>query len=470
MLLKKLNRKAEMLDALKNAVTNDDYLIDYALFELSNYYYKNNNYQEASKYLMSLIDKYPDSLIFERATLMMANIQLKYNKPSYAANFLGLIKSKTTDPESAYNFGEMYSRINNPNEALEFYMQVVRLNHNNSYKTKALKKICELFNNKTIKNKSELALNLIKKLLMEENTVDASKLTSHLPAGPEQYFYKGIVEFNSNNFTNAAQIFKSVIDKYPRSPLAIQSEFYRAACGLKIKSNIVSEMNILKFIEEHPYNDMADNAYFALAEYYMKTGKTQKGLECLARIRNSYPNNDAYFDALWLESEYYYKNKDFQRAAEVYSVIVKMTGNKDDLIKSLYWRGKSYENESEYGKASLDFIDVATKSPMSFYSYRAFSKLKLLKNSMTRILNSDVSGRSSNRYSDIIPKIDNALSGNLEGDKYIGYYRLTNKDFREFDYTDIDSERFPNQIFKTHFYKYYILKSLKEFDYAAFER
>ncbi|HPG29916.1 MAG TPA: tetratricopeptide repeat protein, partial [bacterium] len=478
MLLKKLNRQKEMVDALEDAVKNNDYLYDYALFELAKYYYKMGNHELSRKYAERLIKECGNSLLTEEALLLCSKIQISRPAVKSNLNILYYASEDFKSAESAYNFAELFYKSGKYLKSLDYYKLVIKLNHNNSFKSKAVKRITEILVNDragiSSKSRIENAVFLINDFLSTDNFKEAFVLLNALNTCPEKLYYTALINYKSGAFSKAAELFKNVFDKYPHSVYSNKSKYYRFASGMMIKNYKVCEKGLKDFIKDYPYDDMTDNAYYTLAEYYLKNGKKSEALEMLKKIRTMYPGKDAYIPSLWLEANYYKQIKDFGRASYAMTLILRNlsendSASKEELIKTIYWRGKMFESNGQIINAAKDFLDVIVKDPMGFYTYRSFTKLKVLYSKLIDISNGANFAYlpNSSEYQDLIQNIENNLANREK--EYGSYKFFANRDFRDFDYREIETENFPAQFYKEHFYKYFILKSLKEFDYAIKE-
>ncbi|MBP7654470.1 transglycosylase SLT domain-containing protein [Candidatus Dependentiae bacterium] len=481
MLLKKLNRQNEMVAALEDAVKNNDVLTDYALLELAKYYHKVGKYEKSVKYAEKLLQLCKDSILTEDAILLCSKIQI--SRPGYKSsiNILNYATEDFKTAESAYNVAELFYKSGKFLKSLDYYKLVIKLNHNNSFKSKAVKRITEilLYDKAGLHTKSKIdnIIFLVNDFLNSENFNEALTILNALHSCPEKYYYTGMTYYKSGNYNKAAELFKTVFDRYTSTSYHTKSKYYRFAAGMMIENYKVCEKGLRDFIKNYPYDEMTDNAYYSLAEYYLKKGnKPSEALEMLKKIRNVYPNKDSYIPSLWLEANYYKKVKDYGRSAYSLTLLIQhlsekgvIDNNKDELIKAIYWRGKIFESNGQYINAAKDFLDVIVKDPMGFYTYRSFTKLKPLYSKLIDISNSANFSYLPNKsdYSEIIQNIETNLANREK--EYGSYKFFANRDFRDFDYREIETENFSGASYKEHFYKYYILKSLREFDYAIKE-
>lgn len=204
------------------------------------------------------------------------------------------------------------------------------------------------------------------------------------------YFRKGQILQMKKDYSNAAENYKVVVEKYSGSEFNSQALELLADCYQQIGENkkaleiydkilegfaiendaeiviLQKKGNLLfqngdfrnsalafeKLYEKYPTSDYASEAMYMRAQSHFKGQMYNVALDVLGKLEEKYPKSKWKTDAYFLEGEVYYALTEYTKALQSYNKIIRFFPKHARYFDSLMGVGWSYFELKQYARAS----------------------------------------------------------------------------------------------------------------------
>ncbi|MFH0838952.1 MAG: outer membrane protein assembly factor BamD [Candidatus Omnitrophota bacterium] len=251
----------------------------------------------------------------------------------------------------------------------------------------------------------------------KRSLAEFEKLVRHYPLSrfaPEAQFYVGLSHENLNNFYQAFNAYKLLLEKYPKFEKikeAVEREFTigemflagkkRKLMGIELLPAVDKAIEVFQdVVKNSPYGEYGDRALFRLGECYKKIGSYQEAKESFQQIIDDYPNSsliaDARFqiaacseraslkpsytqeitkDAIEEFREFVKEHPDTAAAQEAQASIQKL---QEKEIENLFSTALFYEKQGKFTSAEIYYRDIIEKYPNSQWSAKSLERLNII--------------------------------------------------------------------------------------------
>ena len=346
-MMKDFTKANSMYDAvLNNALSQGDY----ALFQKAMIAgIKSSNGKVVI--LNNLTRQYPQSSLVPDATMEIANTYMADEKFREAIPYLNNILAEKNagglKPNAYLKLGLSYYNLNNNEQALANYQQLIQQFPQSAEANEALENVKNIY---VEAGKPNEYVELMRKSGKNISATEADGLT----------YNAAEIKYNNNDCAGAIVGFNNYLSKFPSGASIIDANFYRSECYSKNKDwnnalpgyTFVSNQGISKYFERATLAASRIN-YFELKDY----AKAKVNFEAL---RTGAVNQDNQLEAARGLVRCYYQLKDYAQANVVAKDLLKYKGiSTDDKSVAFLVLGKSQQISNDFSAAIASFKSCA---------------------------------------------------------------------------------------------------------------
>lgn len=190
--------------------------------------------------------------------------------------------------------------------------------------------------------------------------------------------------FKSRRYSEAEQVFSKLAASANRE-ISCETSYWLARTLDKKGREQEALVSYLKFADNFPHQELADDALFQAALAKKDQGDHKGAVILLDRLIEHYPSSNHKSRAIWEKAWVYYLTKDFRNSADCLKQLLASPSYRE---KSLYWLGKAEQASGEKEPANTAFSRLAEEYPFGFYTLH-YKKETGLKNEQIPVLHSD---------------------------------------------------------------------------------
>jgi len=279
---------------------------------------KLKDYDKAESYLRSILSFQPDNV---EALKTFANFQYIQKKYASAVHTLKkILKYTSKDLFILLRLGECYRKINQPDNAIKIYKEILELDNRNLI---ALDSLIEIY-------EQQKKFDALENVLLQKISFFKEDLKSFIKLS-DLLLQKG------NTFM-AIKYLKKATAFAPQDKRVLK----RLALAYKATGQTENERMILEFLIKQGVSDL--NIFERLRNLYEVDGKIKKAVKILNKELNITPND---IKRLNLLATYYFKQNELKEAEKCYQRI--LTINPEDLnaLNKLYIISKKLKHNIE---------------------------------------------------------------------------------------------------------------------------
>lgn len=324
---------SEAIENLSIAYEELPVMGDYTLFFMAKAYNKLSRFDDSSRSVSELLDRYPDSLLRKRArTLEIRNIlaksggKLQKDTGNDSIRYIEqYVKDCPEDAETSFMFGQLLKNIEYHVSAKQIFKQIYMAN--NSFSEAAFRELQP--SDITADDMISKASNYIKSMEYKraENILRKTFVAANSTLHGEIRRKLGLALFRQKRYKEAAEEYLKAHDLYNTA-----RSYYRNG-DMASFSSMLSELVAME-------DKRAGSLLEAQALRMRREGRTGEALRIYHDIKEKYPMLRE--DALWGIAWTYYRNRDCQRSLEVMSEL----SDKYPGTKYQYWQQKCSEQET----------------------------------------------------------------------------------------------------------------------------
>ena len=346
-MMKDFTKANSMYDAvLNNALSQGDY----ALFQKA-MIAGTKSFNGKVVILNNLTRQYPQSSLVPDATMEIANTYMADEKFREAIPYLNNILAEKNagglKPNAYLKLGLSYYNLNNNEQALANYQQLIQQFPQSAEANEALENVKNIY---VEAGKPNEYVELMRKSGKNISATEADGLT----------YNAAEIKYNNNDCAGAIVGFNNYLSKFPSGASIIDANFYRSECYSKNKDwnnalpgyTFVSNQGISKYFERATLAASRIN-YFELKDY----AKAKVNFEAL---RTGAVNQDNQLEAARGLVRCYYQLKDYAQANVVAKDLLKYKGiSTDDKSVAFLVLGKSQQISNDFSAAIASFKSCA---------------------------------------------------------------------------------------------------------------
>ena len=359
-------------------------LIPYALYGLAQAYYAMGEYNYSAYELLSFIEKYKESVLFENANYLLAESYFKGNRDDYALtqtkNYIDLFPNGSWGSRMFFIRGEIFKG---------------KKDWQNAYAA---------FNSADL----YYPLSYSAKLAREEmKTLSEKDKNLNFKASPEELYLKGMSFYKQKDYESAAKLFSRLAKDYPKHaytkkaliklgeiestsdkivssteqyyPDILDSsqawQLYKLGRKYGQKREYAKAISLLKkSIDNYPNSKYKDRSLYYLGMYCEKYDSPKSALDYYLKLIINHPNSYYVDGAILRAGHIYYEMGDYEKSYLVYSQ-AKNHPVGSETPQCLFWWGKLAEKLGHPKDAAGIYYYLAQRFDHTYQAYRAKEKL-----------------------------------------------------------------------------------------------
>jgi TolA-binding protein len=326
---------------------------DYVQYQLGLTLLKDSNYEGAVMSFLALKRNFPESMLLDDASyaLGLAYFQRQdYNSSrEIFQNFQDVFRDSNLKPQALYLLGSSLYNLGDFTKAIEAFKNITRIySFDTGLVQKAEYEIADCFYQ--MGNEKEA----MSRFKMLRSKYPDSNLTSEILWWLGQYYYR------RNEFELARRYFSSLIQDFPKSNLVVDAYY---AIGSTFEDEYRHENAIENFrkVIELGKSDLSGQAAIAIADIYVKLGRTDAAISSYRDILRAYPNltNLIYpkMAGVYYETNNLAEALDYYRKCLDAAPVKEMAGIQIKIAEALQAQGKIDEAIEEYLKVIYLYSD-----------------------------------------------------------------------------------------------------------------
>jgi soluble lytic murein transglycosylase len=376
-------RFAEAEDNFKLARKAGDALADYADFLCAQAYHESGNEAAAEALLHGFNDRYPDSIFYDQAPELEANVLLAMgnapaaqqaledesdsaDRPGYQLT-LGLVAAamgRTDDAES--DFRKLLLAHPLSGEAQTAWAKLKAMGAEGTLSTAELRSLGDAYYNA---GRYELAEEHYRALIRDPQLDPLARDGFRVAAAA--------CELKLKRLTRAeAEALPQARDENGARRLYLLMELARNRDDLAEQQRTITELETL-----FPNSPWLAEALFSSGNMYLLRREYQAAAAYYGYLAAHFPTNKnaaaAHWRAGWLE----YRQGHFAEAERIFDEQIKLYPTDTETAAALYWRGRLYENEDRKpAAAAANYRDIVRVYQHYFYAQMARERLTAMGN------------------------------------------------------------------------------------------
>jgi tRNA dimethylallyltransferase len=370
---------------------------DYILFHLIQAQAQAGNHKKARDNAYKLLNRSPNSLLYARLQLVLAESQIKSGKKSEGIKTLkktifSISKDLTHQkfreflPDLIFKLAEIQEQSGNQQDAYLNFRQL-HIKHPNHSKTpkaeEALKRLSVLDTINdiplTLREQTERIKGLFKSVQYKKVVEEIRQLKKRTKLLPGQfYFFLAQAHKGLRDRKKANEVLLQFLKTYPHHA-KIQAAKFDIGRNLW---NLGKPMAGAKYFKEVTKNTnspkLAVKAQFFLGKIYEENKNFPEALKNYAAALEKYPEEDYAQWAGWRLGWIHYLDGKFKQAFKKFQEAANRFPEKSFIEYNLYWSAKSAEKLGKKDVACALYIKVAELYPYTFHGIRSKDRLSIL--------------------------------------------------------------------------------------------
>lgn len=171
--------------------------------------------------------------------------------------------------------------------------------------------------------------------------------------------------YSDSLFQLAGQQFDTFVQKYPKSIMRQDAEFFGAECLFQSAQFQKASAKYNGFIQNNPNSKYVPEAYLKLGQSFINLKKNSEAITVLKIVLDKYGESETAGEAAYWIGEAYLRNDDTQNALKYYTLAYENYPNnrlRDYALYSVAW---TYQKRTEYAKAAEWYGKLIAEFPQS---------------------------------------------------------------------------------------------------------
>ncbi len=383
-LLLRQERWMEAIPRLERASTAHPILADYALWHLAGAYRKTGQNAAAALALRQLIDKHPNSLLFERARRALPRDFLEAGDLAHAeeaaSQYLAAFPQGPGRAEVWTVLGEVLLRSGLPDKAEEV-LRRIWIELPGSVESLRARDLLATIPGAAPLSPDELFQRATTLYQIGRYGQAAQELAPFAtPGNPREAptrLLLGISAFRLRQYAQTISWLEPL--RNLAGPDRAEAIFWlaRGYGRLGDTQRFTETMNLLAGVA--PLSLRMEEGLFLLAQAAVDNGDPAQARIYLARLLREYPKGAWRDDALWLQGWLAYKARDLQGAVTAWDRLLAEEQGSSFRVTALYWRGRALEAMKRPQEAAGAYRTILRSAPdQHYYWFRARERLEHL--------------------------------------------------------------------------------------------
>jgi len=382
MIYQKLENYDQAIESYKYIIENESILMEYAEFHVAEIYAKIGNREEQQKYLIKIIDSYPDSTLLSETLLKLAECYSQQNNWNQSLTYYNQLYTKgqpSYKNKALFTSGKIYRELHMLDKALTKFYNVLQMNSLADIALDATREIEEIERKMDYQRITDYMLWLRIKVYFRNrefsNAIRYGKiLLAKFPQShwsDDTYYYLALSYLRQDKTNKAKKYFDQLIKKYPKSSLSSASLFQLATFKLADKNNDSALDLFSKTFHEYPESRWAKASLTKMIIYYFQEGEISKGQELIEIMIKKYPDSSYLANALLKVSEICWVKGQTTLSFDFLEHLYQGNFSLSSKVEALYWKAKLHQKLGQYEQALKSYKELIILQPNHYFSFRA---------------------------------------------------------------------------------------------------
>lgn len=382
--------------SLMQALNEYKEIEDYIRFELANIYLNSRHYQQSLRQVHSLLEHFPNTIIYPQAELLRAEVLKKLDQPTQAIELLEkaiqrISRDKDFEsfkphlPELILKLADLHQSKQNHKEAYVLYRKLY-LEYPVHEVMEFAEPALERLSTETLVVPPPLTLRdhsrRIRALLSGVRYREAIKEINYLqlmngsdPLPAKFHFYLARAERGLRDRAKANQALNKFIDSYPDHPRVSEARYYIARNLWNLGDNRKSIEILQRITRDQPASEWAINAHFLMGRIYEENRQLALAVKHYQILVNKFKRHEHAQSAAWRLGWILYRKGEYKKAAEQFKKNAHLFPNGLYDDNNLFWMAKAYEKTGMTEEARNAFSNLYADYPYTFYGLQAKVRL-----------------------------------------------------------------------------------------------
>ncbi len=299
------------------------------LFKVGDCQFLSGQYRQAVDVYVRFLNEFPDSMRRPRAIYQMAESLVMLGRDEDAAGRFGELAQTFPDDgladESTIRSGELYSRLNQLDKALEAFSRVL---------ARPVRSIWY----------------------------------------PQALLGRGHVRYSRLDFGEALADFDRIVNEYPTNTVAEQAFARKGQCLYWVGRDEEALAVSRDFVSQYTNSALAAGVLFWIGNQEYNRGKFPSAEDCFLSLATRYPTNVLADDALLWAGLAASKRKEYVRAVELLARLAEQYPASPKIPEARFAQGDAQTEMGQYAAAILIFDEIIRMRPEGELAARAWGR------------------------------------------------------------------------------------------------
>ncbi|OGS36994.1 MAG: hypothetical protein A2293_02120 [Elusimicrobia bacterium RIFOXYB2_FULL_49_7] len=364
----------------KKSFSQKGRLVNYAKYWELYAVLKAGRFQEALLLYQELctLKEEPDLSVVAGMDLLEAG--LPYTDTVYFS-FLGKLLNKRRDSDLLFLAGQKNREAGRFQTALNYYIDILRKDPSSPFADSALRLCDTLLKNKQAVLNGEKAYILAKNRLDKRQTTEVLVLCETFlkkePAFRSRFLMllaKG--NYQKGNYQYVLRYLKQL--EKEKGPSSFSTLFIARSLS-KLKKTSAARAKYLEYLALYPKSRMCENILWDIGRTHEEKKEYPYAVFYFKRIVKQYPSGNMADKAFFRMGYCHYKNNKKDSALAVWQKESAFANGSEEVSAAYYWSAKVHFEINERDSVPFWLIRCVENNPLSYYAFRALSRLRELK-------------------------------------------------------------------------------------------
>ncbi|MDD5673003.1 MAG: tetratricopeptide repeat protein [Chitinivibrionales bacterium] len=275
----------------------------------------------------------------------------------YVRAFQGRFPKSANSPEVLLLGGDIYYSAKSYENAIQLYKFIIDTYPSSKISDKALRMLANCY---ASMGEYDMAFARYD-LLLKQYSQTSPEYAEIIDLAAGTLFKKAEALKKGGNTAGAAETFKQIPDKYPKSKVADRGWFEAGACYEELNNFDAAASIFMMFTEKYPQSTLVEKAFVRAAEDYKKVNKSKEA--AMAYMAGAQKINKQAFAApsLYYAGYYFEQAKMFAEAIKAYGMLYNNFPTSEFSADAFFSVGICYEKMGKNSEMAGTFTEYAKK-------------------------------------------------------------------------------------------------------------
>jgi len=393
--LAQANEPEKAIEVFQSAIESYPAIEDYIRYHLAHTYQQSGKNTEALEQILTLLEKFPQTLLYAQAQLVRAEaleskgenedaLKVLSEATKHLSGYPPSSRFRLHLPEFIYQRGRLLQQSGKNTEAFTQYRELYigypthELTEQAEQEMGILRKVPDIAITPFTTDENVRRLGrLLKEVRHKQVVQEITKLEAkQSPLPGQMYFYLANAQkgLRKRNLANAA--LRKFIKLYPQHART-QEGLFRIGRNLWNTGRYQDGLKYFeKSIETAPRTRWAQQARFFIGKMHEEKRHYPQAVKHYKTLIERFGDNEYAERASWQLGWLYHRTGDFQKAFEHFMENARRYPGGLFIESSMFWAAKSAENLGRVNLAQQLYKDSSNRFPYTYYGIRAKEKWK----------------------------------------------------------------------------------------------